>query len=162
MFKEPFSFEGRIRRSEYGISGIIYGIFITVIQVIAVGSNRSDNSGSSVIAIIFFIPMLWFMWAQGAKRCHDLGNSGWWQLIPFYAFWLIFEDGESGKNKYGDNPKGSQNNIYSSSNPNQSTPLNQGGVYQGGYNGGHNNPNSSNNNLNQSNNEEYQSGDLYR
>ena len=168
MLKEPFSFDGRIRRTEYGISFIIYVVIITIINLLVASDSRgSDNSGGAVIALIFFIPILWFLWAQGAKRCHDLGNSGWWQLIPFYVFWLIFADGELGSNKYGDNPKGLQNNNQQV-NFNQSTPTNPGAGYQGGYSGGHNNPNSSNPNSsnpnipNQSNSGEYQSGDLYR
>ena len=39
------------------------------------------------------------------KRCHDLGNSGWFQLIPLYGFWMIFQDGIKGNNEYGINPK---------------------------------------------------------
>jgi uncharacterized membrane protein YhaH (DUF805 family) len=49
--------------------------------------------------------MIWFLWAQNAKRCHDRGNSGWYQLIPFYFLVLLFGDGEEGENEYGDNPK---------------------------------------------------------
>ena len=163
MFKEPFSFEGRIRRTEYGLSFIIYVVIATIINVlVASGIRGGDNSGGAVIALVFFIPMLWFLWAQGAKRCHDVGNSGWWQLIPFYMLYLIFADGEIGTNKYGDNPKGLQNNNQQV-NFNQSIPPNPGTGYQGGYSGGHNNPNDTNpNNPNQSNSGEYQSGDLYR
>jgi uncharacterized membrane protein YhaH (DUF805 family) len=51
------------------------------------------------------LPLLWFYLAQGAKRCHDLGNSGWWQLIPFYGVFLLFQNSEPGVNKYGYNPK---------------------------------------------------------
>lgn len=116
MFKAPFSFEGRIRRTEYGLSVIIYAVALTIIQLIIgamiAGSSStyssSDSSGTVVIFLIFLIPMLWFLWAQGAKRCHDLGNSGWWQLIPFYGFWLLFQDGQHGANQYGNNPKGIQ------------------------------------------------------
>ena len=32
MFKNPFSFEGRIRRTEYGLSVIIYAVFDTIIS----------------------------------------------------------------------------------------------------------------------------------
>ena len=103
MFNNPFSFDGRIRRSEYGLSFIIY-CFAAVVIRLMVASNRD-------LAIFFigYIPLLWFLWAQGAKRCHDVGNSGWWQLIPFYPLWLIFQDGQAGVNQYGENPKGIQN-----------------------------------------------------
>ena len=50
--------------------------------------------------------MLWFLWAQGAKRCHDRGASGWFQIIPFYVFWMLFADSNYGMNEYGANPKG--------------------------------------------------------
>jgi uncharacterized membrane protein YhaH (DUF805 family) len=58
------------------------------------------------LVLILMIPMLWFIWAQGATRCYDVGNSGWWQLIPFYGLWLLFQDGQPGSNNYGENPKG--------------------------------------------------------
>ncbi|WP_449437398.1 DUF805 domain-containing protein [Pedobacter steynii] len=50
--------------------------------------------------------LVWFMLAQGAKRCHDRNNNGWWQFIPFYGFWMLFVPGDVGDNKYGPNPKG--------------------------------------------------------
>ena len=48
----------------------------------------------------------YFLIAQGAKRCHDRGNTGWYQLIPFYGLWMLFGDGDIGTNNYGANPKG--------------------------------------------------------
>lgn len=101
MFQNLFSFEGRIRRTEYGISFIIY----CVCYVIALGIMKS-GSGIAVAGILGMVPLLWFFWSQGAKRCHDLGKSGWFQIIPFYVIVLIFFEGEAGENQYGDNPKG--------------------------------------------------------
>jgi len=49
--------------------------------------------------------MLWFIWTQGAKRCHDRGNSGWYMFISFYGFWMLFADSEYGANEYGENPR---------------------------------------------------------
>ena len=100
MFQKPFSFEGRIRRSEYGISVIIYIVVALIINVIG-----ATGKGAAVI-FIAYIPLLWFLWAQGAKRCHDRGNSGWYQIIPFYVFWMLFADSNNWINEYGLNPKG--------------------------------------------------------
>jgi len=101
MFQNPFSFEGRIRRTEFGISFIIYAVAAIVMNLMA-----GVGGGFAIIVLLAYIPMLWFLWAQGAKRCHDLGNSGWYQIIPFYFLWLLFADGQEGPNDYGDNPKG--------------------------------------------------------
>ncbi len=71
------------------------------------GSRHSSlKEVLGVLIAISFIPLLWFMLAQTTKRCHDLGSSGWYQLIPFYNIGLLFIDSEKGRNKYGDNPKG--------------------------------------------------------
>jgi uncharacterized membrane protein YhaH (DUF805 family) len=157
MFKNPFSFEGRIRRTEYGISLIIYAVAYGIISVIA----ASGGEGGAVLVLIFLIPMLWFLWAQGAKRCHDVGNSGWWQLIPFYVLWLLFQDGQPGPNQYGENPKGIQAIGGQTFQGGQNTGT--AGGYQGDYSGGHNNPTSNyNSTQNPSNSDGYKDGDLYR
>lgn len=168
MFNNPFSFDGRIRRSEYGLSFIIYIIVATIVNLplTSMRSSGGEPGAAAGLVLILFIPLLWFMWAQGAKRCHDLGNSGWWQLIPFYVFWLIFAEGESGVNQYGDNPKGIQSNnisIPNFSHNSNNMSHNVGSGYQGGYNGGHNSTNAVNNQFTeQSKTGEYKSGDLYR
>jgi uncharacterized membrane protein YhaH (DUF805 family) len=96
MFLAPFSFEGRIRRLEYGISIIIY--YIVYLIVIGIYTEVP-------VMGLFIIPIIWFILAQGAKRCHDRGNSGWYQIIPFYVFWMLFAEGESANNEYGNPPK---------------------------------------------------------
>ncbi len=166
MFKNPFSFEGRIRRTEYGVSFIIFVVARVIITFIAAAmlSNSYDESGAVVLSFIFSVPLLWFLWAQGAKRCHDVGNSGWWQLIPFYALWLLFQDGQAGSNEYGDNPKGIQaiggQSFQNPQNQNYNNPQNG---YQGGYSGGHNNPNTNySSTQNPTNTDGYNNGDLYK
>lgn len=95
-FSAPFSFNGRIRRMEYGLSLIIYLVIYS-----SIFSKINDNSYAS----FFLIPLVWFILAQGAKRCHDRGNSGWYQLIPFYVLWMIFAEGDFNENEYGQSPK---------------------------------------------------------
>jgi len=153
MFKNPFSFEGRIRRTEYGVSFIIYAVIAVIVNAII-----SSSSDAAILGIAY-IPMLWFLWAQGAKRCHDLGNNGWWQIIPFYALWLLFQDGQHGSNQYGENPKG----IIGSNQQNFTQTQNPQGGYQGGYTGGHNNPTTNYSPTeNPAKTDGYKDGDLYK
>ncbi len=106
MFSRPFSFDGRIRRLEYGISMIICFFINVIMQAILESSTNSDSAaGMLLLYFILLIPYCWFAWAQGAKRCHDRGNSGWYQIIPFYCIVLLFGDGEKGTNSYGVSPK---------------------------------------------------------
>lgn len=101
MFKNLFSFNGRIRRLEYGLSYAAYWVCYYFI-VVAI----DDNGPISSFAMLISIPVLWIMFAQGAKRCHDKNKNGWFQFIPFYVFVLLFSEGEHGENEYGPNPKG--------------------------------------------------------
>lgn len=100
MFKNPFSFKGRIRRLEYGLSYLIYLGSIFIIAML-----MELTPGANILGILV-LPLIWFMLAQGAKRCHDRGNSGIYQIIPLYGLWMIFADSDYGDNKYGPNPKG--------------------------------------------------------
>jgi uncharacterized membrane protein YhaH (DUF805 family) len=159
MFKNPFSFDGRIRRTEFGVSLIIYAVAYAIVAGIVASAGLDGGAG---IVFIFFIPMLWFLWAQGAKRCHDVGNSGWWQLIPFYVFWLLFQDGQAGSNQYGENPKGIQSIGGQTFQGGQNTGT-SGSGYQGGYSGGHNSPNTNYSATeNPAKTEGYKDGDLYK
>lgn len=100
MFKNPFSFNGRIRRTEYGISYLLFLIciygFIGLMEAMELGGYQ---------VIVIMGAMYWFQFAQGAKRCHDMGNNGFYQLIPFYVFIMVFSEGENRSNKYGMDPK---------------------------------------------------------
>lgn len=109
MFTNPFSFEGRIRRTEYGLSFIILVVIRTLIAMALASSSNGQDMFT--FNLVLQIPVLWFFWAQGAKRCHDIGMSGWFQLIPFFPLYLIFANGEEGINKYGENPKAKSYNF---------------------------------------------------
>lgn len=95
MFKQTFSFSGRIRRTEYCIS-----IFILIIISIFVMALNVP-----VVTMIYCPLTLWFIFAQGSKRSHDIGDSGWYQLIPLYVLMLMFKEGDIGANEFGEDSK---------------------------------------------------------
>lgn len=106
MFKNPFSFNGRIRRTEYALSLLIYYASFLVIGFAMEAIEQAMPYLSVGLAVVYFFVIIWFMLAQGTKRCHDRGNHGAFQLIPFYGLWMLFADGEPFTNQYGDDPKG--------------------------------------------------------
>ncbi len=107
MFQLPFSFEGRIRRLEYWLSWIIFTVYFDA--VILTFELYGILVKRFLIVLILLIPAYCFLIAQGAKRCHVRGNSGWFQMIPFYVFWMLFAESDYGENEYGLNPKGEGN-----------------------------------------------------
>ena len=115
MFKSAFSFEGRIRRKEYAFSYLGYLCVNALLWLLMVkkAARSFESQDSTVLIFMAYIVCLLFISSQGARRCHDLGKSGWHQLIPFYIFWMLFEEGQSGVNEYGLNPKGDGNVEFS-------------------------------------------------
>jgi uncharacterized membrane protein YhaH (DUF805 family) len=116
MFLQVFSFTGRIRRLEYILSVMIavsaFWLMLLIFQFVA-GLNYllSDQSllhsgmESSPVLWIISLILIIFLFAQGAKRSHDIGLSGWWQLMPLYDIVLIFFAGTKGPNRDGPDPR---------------------------------------------------------
>jgi uncharacterized membrane protein YhaH (DUF805 family) len=103
MFKNPFSFYGRIRRTEYAYTLLICLFASSFFQTIATSANEGI---SKISGIALFIALTWFYLAQAAKRCHDLGNMHLYLFIPLYYLWMLFSDGDTYTNQYGADPKG--------------------------------------------------------
>ena len=49
MFRQPFSFEGRIRRTEFGISFIIYMVITISIELFAAYLGEGAHGGARVV-----------------------------------------------------------------------------------------------------------------
>ena len=120
MFKAPFSFDGRIRRIEYFLSGLVCGVVVWIAMLLGVGTfllgagsgSAAGSAFSLLIGVVAIIAAIWFSLAQGIKRLHDLDKSGWLILIcyiPFvgwiFALYMLFADGTVGPNQYGPDPK---------------------------------------------------------
>lgn len=82
----------------------------TMSEVIAANSNAGETAGERYWYIgVLQLVCLFVLLAIGAKRCHDRGRSGWFQLlllIPVLGWiWLLVElgflPGTAESNRYG-------------------------------------------------------------
>ncbi len=122
MFRNVFSFDGRVRRLEFGIIQLsILSVFIVLGIVWAVTQYSSFSIGAfniglpGYIILAALLPAGYIGAACSAKRLHDTGHRGWWQLDPGIGGMLLFADSDFGINEYGENPKGLGNEIQESS-----------------------------------------------
>lgn len=101
--RNVFLGRGRIRRRYYILS--LIPIFFAF-KIIEVGLYNTESILMHDFFLVFALFVIWINIGLRIMRSHDVGNSGWCVLIPFYGIWLIFANSEKGTNKYGQNPKG--------------------------------------------------------
>ncbi len=100
-----FSFQGRVGRLTYWLVSILsyFALFLIYIPSLFVETNTPIQDYVYICAIIVVVPLFYYVpLAVGAKRCHDLGHSGWFQIIPFYCLVMLFSRGDPYTNKYGE------------------------------------------------------------
>ena len=96
-------FNGRYSRGRYISKSFLIFFASLLLQVLI--------SVSPLLSAAGFLYLAAYSLGVGAKRCHDLGYSGWLQillLMPFLnvAFWLylIVVPGEKRDNRFGSDP----------------------------------------------------------
>jgi uncharacterized membrane protein YhaH (DUF805 family) len=111
-FNKYVVFDGRARRSEFwwwALFTVILGIIAGLIDTIL--GTRSTSTGTGLFGAVANLAVLLPSLAVGARRLHDTGRSGWWQLLWFACCvgWIIlivwFCQDSQGDNKYGPSPK---------------------------------------------------------
>ncbi|MRI63198.1 DUF805 domain-containing protein [Ornithobacterium rhinotracheale] len=91
VLKNYANFEGRARRSEYWNFVLFNSIFRFILSALELGLYNEFGIPmilNWVYSLFVLIPSL----AVGTRRLHDIGKSGWWQLIVFIPFtcYLIY------------------------------------------------------------------------
>jgi uncharacterized membrane protein YhaH (DUF805 family) len=104
-FKKYSDFSGRATRTQYWMYILFFMIIYFLLALI------DTFAGTMVLAFIFNIAALIPSLSIAARRLHDTGRTGWWQLIMFipligFIVLLVFYVEDShGDNEYGPNPK---------------------------------------------------------
>ena len=99
--KKYADFTGRARRKEYWMFMLIYLIIQVVLSIL----------GLDLVLMVLGLGLLVPNLSIGARRLHDTGRSGWWQLIylvPLIGIivMIVFLAQDShDENDYGVNPK---------------------------------------------------------
>lgn len=108
VLKKYAVFEGRARRKELWMF-----VLFNAIVLIALSLVEAIVGGPGILSGLYSLAVLIPSLAVGARRLHDTGRSGWWQLIALVPFigtivLIVFfvADSQPGTNQYGPNPKG--------------------------------------------------------
>jgi uncharacterized membrane protein YhaH (DUF805 family) len=127
--KHYADFNGRARRSEFWMFALVIFFINVVLNVLVsiigepvdmtavmsgdiAGLMAASGMGvvdiiSNLVSLALLIPSL----AVGARRMHDIGKSGWWQVINIvvcigWIIFIVFTCSDSAPdNEYGSNPK---------------------------------------------------------
>ena len=102
-------FEGRTTRCNMFFSTILYNFVLGfVCSIISYETEYYSNVFLGVVFIFFSLFSILYA-SVLVRRCHDVNLSGWYgllfRIIPIAIWYLVLKDGDSGPNKYGDDPK---------------------------------------------------------
>ena len=108
FFRNYANFSGRSSRSAYWF-WFLWSVIITLFTEILRASIGGELSPVDIIDLVWSLGILVPSFALAARRLHDVGRSGWWQLIALTIVGIIplfiwfVRVGDSDTNKYGDN-----------------------------------------------------------
>lgn len=124
-YSKSFNVFGRASRSEYWFFYLflvlVYALLMILAAIFSTNSYDYDEYGRSIggsqpsfimiVIGIFYLCSIPAMICVLARRLHDIGKSGWWQLISLIPFlggiivlvWTL-QEGTHGDNEYGSDP----------------------------------------------------------
>lgn len=97
MFSKLHTSKGRIGRKEFILTYVLYLVLTVIVNNVLI----------PIVGVMGIVPILYVNYVyfcQGAKRCHDMGKSGWWQLTIIYFIPMMFMPSKPGTKHYIENP----------------------------------------------------------
>lgn len=90
--RNSFDFKGRARRREFGwflLGAVLISTFVSILEEASLALALSGSATffavlNNIISLVFIIPQV----SVTTRRLHDLGYSGWWQLLLIVG-WLV-------------------------------------------------------------------------
>ena len=114
VYSHYAQFEGRARRSEYWYFHLFLALVSAAVSILesvfskSAGIQSAINTAYGFFTLGSLIPTI----AVGCRRLHDIGKSGWYQLlslIPLVGTIILLvwdcQDSQPGPNLYGEYPK---------------------------------------------------------
>ena len=104
-YKQYAVFQGRVNRQRYWMFVLFYTIIAIALSVIGILVSTGLLAG--LFALASLLPAI----AITARRLHDTGKSGWWQLISLIPLiggivliYFLVKQGMHGENQFGLDP----------------------------------------------------------
>lgn len=115
VLRQYADFGGRARRTECWMFALFNVVILTVLVVVDTAARLSIGPHTGLLGSIYLLAVLVPGLAVGARRLHDIGYSGWWQLlglVPVVGWAVVIRmfcmDGDPEPNRWGPNPKAIQ------------------------------------------------------
>ena len=112
-YKNYANFNGRDTRQQFWMFYLFYMIAYIVLSVIDAVIGTGGLLGG-IFALATLVPSI----AIATRRLHDIGKSGWWQLlglIPLIGAIVLIvffaKQGIIGDNQFGNDPKNGEINV---------------------------------------------------
>lgn len=119
--RKSLTFSGRASRSEYWwfVLFMLLALIVPMAAVLASGLDPETRNLALRAVVILQLLLVVPECAVATRRLHDIGKSGWWQLIyfvpligPLLLLWWALRRGDSWTNRFGPDPLGRRNALF--------------------------------------------------
>ena len=78
-------FSGRATRNEY------WTFYLFYVLTFFIASFLDGFFGLGILTVVVFLGLVTPLLACSARRMHDVGKSGWFQIVPLYNLYLYVQ-----------------------------------------------------------------------